>query len=330
MPNAPRPAAHPNLLPPSRRQARHYVLTANNPTLEPEAFAAALEALPSFRYLVFQEERGETGTLHYQAYIEFASSVRGTCFRNVGTPIHFERRRGTRDQARAYPQKEETRTRGPFEHGSWIAGPGTRTDIQTLANFIRAGNNLPAVAEEHPAMLLRYSRGVQLLCTLSQPRRSRPPIVSILYGRPGSGKTRYVFEREGERIFRKLPQCKWFDGFFGQSVALLDDFNGASSKMPLDFLLQILDRYPVNVELKGGSVSFTPERIYITSNIHPQNWYDYGSRPVHYEALARRIHQVIICVTTSLYYLTDHKAFFNPLPLGRGRALHLPCIGPIQ
>ena len=37
--------------------------------------------------------------------------------------------------------------------------------------------------------------------------------------------------------------------------------------------LPLNPRYPVLVEIKGGMVSLNAETIYITSNLHPNDWY---------------------------------------------------------
>lgn len=70
----------------------------------------------------------------------------------------------------------------------------------------------------------------------------------------------------------------WYDGYYGQPVALIDEFAGKASRIALAQLLRILDRYPIRVPFKGGFIPFIPKKIYITSNVHPSQWYDYTSR----------------------------------------------------
>ena len=138
-------------------------------------------------------------------------------------------------------------------------------------------------------------------------------MVTLLHGPTGIGKTRYVFSKYPE-LYRKPPEHTWFDAYDYQQVTLLDDFAGSASKMSLVFLLQLLDRYPVKVPTKGGHVSFVSEFIYITTNIHPRDWYDYDRREEQYKALARRIHAVVrpsvedeeVVLTTM-----DHQDFFD-------------------
>ena len=43
---------------------------------------------------------------------------------------------------------------------------------------------------------------------------------------------------------------------------------------PYREMLRLLDRYPCQVETKGGSVNFAPKTIIILSNKAPEDWYD--------------------------------------------------------
>lgn len=40
-------------------------------------------------------------------------------------------------------------------------------------------------------------------------------------------------------------------------------------------MLKYLDKYPVQVENKGGTLWYNPIKIYICSNKHPKNWYNF-------------------------------------------------------
>ncbi len=133
------------------------------------------------------------------------------------------------------------------------------------------------------------------MCRLNWPRRDTAPLVILLYGESGVGKTRLVNDKYpvGIQCFRKAPDSKWFDGYDAHNVLLLDDFAGAASKMSLSYVLQLLDRYEISVEVKGDSVPLLAKIIFITTNIHPHLWYKWENRKIQYKALTRRIHHVI-------------------------------------
>lgn len=93
-----------------------------------------------------------------------------------------------------------------------------------------------------------------------------------LYGETGTGKTRYAIEHAGEDFWISSRNLKWWDGYTGQPVAIIDDFRG-------DFctfheLLRILDGYPFRAEVKGSSLWLDAETIYITSPYSPDQVYD--------------------------------------------------------
>lgn len=74
-------------------------------------------------YVVYQEEVGESGTLHLQGYIEMPKSVRCTHFVSGLRGSHFERAVGTPEQCKAYCTKDATRVGGPYEFGKVIYEP---------------------------------------------------------------------------------------------------------------------------------------------------------------------------------------------------------------
>jgi len=62
----------------------------------------------------------------------------------------------------------------------------------------------------------------------------------------------------------------WWDGYEGQHTVIIDEFY---SWLRYDFFLRLTDRYPLQVETKGGSVQFVSRRIVFTSNTQPTEWY---------------------------------------------------------
>lgn len=66
------------------------------------------------------------------------------------------------------------------------------------------------------------------------------------------------------------PHGKWWDGYTGQRNVIIDDFYGW---IAYDEMLRITDRYPHQVEIKGGFMEFRSERVFVTSNATIENWW---------------------------------------------------------
>lgn len=97
--------------------------------------------------------------------------------------------------------------------------------------------------------------------------------VVILWGGTGTGKTRSVYNKYPEVY--KVPaggrgRVPWMDGYDGQEVALFDEFNGQIS---LPTILQMTDRYAMQVQVKGGFVQWAPKLVVFCSNVDPEMWW---------------------------------------------------------
>lgn len=276
-------------------QARHWCFRHANPTESPEELIELFQADKRVRYLVFQKEKGEeNGLIHYQGYCEFSQPLRLAALKKIHNSIHWEARRGTRDQARDYCMKDETRQEGPWEFGNWNSkGSGHRSDLESLYKAARTSKSLLEVAEAHPASYLKFYKAVQhvrQLKALDKPTRTTDLEVILVYGKPGLGKTRYAYEMAPDLYKVPIGKQLWFDNYAGEPDVLIDDFSG---NMRLVDVLQLIDRYPQQVPVKGGFVWWCPERIFLTANVHPRSWYDYTKRADSYAALTRRFTKVL-------------------------------------
>ena len=83
------------------------------------------------------------------------------------------------------------------------------------------------------------------------------------WGEAGTGKTKKAWEENPDLYVKDLN--KWWDGYHGQDVVLLDDWDPRQ-----EILTQKLkvwaDRYPFRAECKGSSMMARPKKIIVTSN----------------------------------------------------------------
>ncbi len=216
--------------------------------------------------------------------------------RLVGDPAaHFEVARGSRSDCRDYCRKSASRVSDPVEFGNFTGGgQGRRTDIDDALDVVRAGGPglYNALYDSHGSVMVKYTRGMANAINHYIGRRTREgcPTVLVHYGDTGSGKTRYVYDTHDLLDLWRAPvstsDTAWFDGYLGQSVALLDDFDGHHPALTV--MLQVLDRYPLQVPVKGSHAHWLPQTIYITTNVPFRDWYPSSSQ-AHKAALRRRI-----------------------------------------
>lgn len=253
--------------------------TYNNPKISGEDLLALL--IPQCKEIVFQKEKGEEGTPHFQGYVKFLKKTR-TPSKVVLMPAHWLRCDG--NYAR-YCQKEDTRIEGPWRYGG-APTQGRRTDMDACAAMIRAGKTNQQIAEKFPSQMIRYQVHMDRFRALYSPTREKELEVWLYTGKPGTGKTRCAYETYPKLFALPVGKDLWFNTYQQQEEVLIDDFAG---NVGLTQLLQLLDRYPVQVPTKGGFVWWCPAVIIITTNVPIEMWYDYTTRTDSFAALKRRI-----------------------------------------
>lgn len=235
-------------------------------------------------YIVYGEEVGENGTPHLQGYVEFSVKKRfSTAKTLLGQRCHLERRRGSAAEASQYCKKDGEYT----ELGDISRGQGSRTDLIAVKSILDESKSLEKVADEHFGAYLRYERGFRSYLNMKAEKRRWVPEVTVLWGPTGTGKSRRAHYILGDESYQYAGKG-WFDGYDQEDNVLFDDFSGSAAEISLPMFLKVLDRYPLQVPIKGGYVNWKPRKIVITSNIDPQAWFA-ASDSLQRAALARRL-----------------------------------------
>lgn len=250
-------------------KSRNYVFTINNFTTADEDQLRAFSSSEQCKYIAVGKETGEEGTPHLQCYVELSGArTLSWCKRVISSRAHFEVRRGTSDEAASYCKKDGDW----WEEGKQRKRPGTRTDLNVIREAITEGKSELYIAENWFAQWVQYRRSFSAFrrLLLDTPR-SWKTFVNVIWGVTGTGKTRFVYQQHRDEDIYVYPGKGWFDGYMGQRIVLFDDYRG---DVPIGLMLQVLDRYPLHVPVKGGHVNWNPRRIYITSNVMPTLWYD--------------------------------------------------------
>lgn len=283
---------------PSQRRVRRWRFTYFS-----EGPFPVTELPDQVKYLVAGHESAPTtGSLHWQGYVELRTSQR----------FSFVQRVLGIGQSACYPAEAGRQANREYcvkDGGDYIelgaeapaTTQGARTDLAQLRDDLAdacrldgAGAALRAALDKHPAAFFKYTNGIRAaIGLLDTAARTGPPQVEIHVGPTGSGKTRQAFDRF-PTLWRCPPATRgtqlWFDGYDGQECALFDDYDG--NGIPLSMLLQILDRYPLRLQVKGSFTNWRPAFILITTNIPFTHWYGDGNAEQK-KALQRRITKYI-------------------------------------
>lgn len=183
------------------QQFRSVCFTVNNPS-------APIEYPEYVRYAVYQKEK--VTTEHYQGYAEFSDKKSLAALKKWLPTAHFEPRRGTRDQAREYCMKVESRIEGPWEYGTFKTNQGERSDIHEVKELIMGGATKRAVYEDYPLIAAKYPRYVEqllnyveqdkvVLVSTIQPRAWQAELLALLDGAPDQRQVLWYYDRVGGR-----------------------------------------------------------------------------------------------------------------------------------
>jgi hypothetical protein len=175
-------------------------------------------------------------------------------------------------------------------------GKGGRTDLSDATATLAVRNSVVDVAEEHPEVFVKYHRGLKALAFIRSRKDSsawRDLNVTVIYGATGVGKTKMAFEKA--RVIDEMPfsivndgDSLWWDGYDDEKAIIIDEMAGNFCKYKK--LLRILDGHPLRLPVKGAHAWASWTHVYITSSMHPKDWYP---KRAEWSELKRRIHSII-------------------------------------
>lgn len=325
------------------KPANKWQFTINNPNSNtlPDRF------INNSQFITWQlEEAPQTGTPHLQGYLVLKPNEKNAHGRSLKwlkdnicpfthwTPCTY----GTHDNCLKYCNKEESRKAGPWTLGEYTerheltssekkkGGDVNKSKIDAVKRKIDQGVKEIDLYDQHFGEMLRYGKAFDRYRTIKiNTRRTWHTTGVYIYGPPGTGKSKLAFDKMkewyGDDVYFWTPtgDRQFMDGYTGQQGVVVNEFHG---QMPISKMLELLDRYPLNVETKGSAVPFAAKTIVFTSNVHIKDIYGqpgpHGEpskvTPATVDALLRRFqgkNGMIIELTTPMTIQDDREDFVN-------------------
>lgn len=240
---------------------------------------------PGVQWIKGQLEQGaDTGYLHWQLVVALSSKSRLAGLKRIfGTTVHAELSRSA--AAESYVWKDETAVEGTrFELGQRKIKRNSQVDWDIIRDSATAGRLVDIPAD----IYVRYYGNLRRIATDHLAPDAMVREVQVYWGATGTGKSRRAWDEASWEAYPKDPRTKFWDGYRGQDNVVIDEFRG---DVAVGHLLRWFDRYPVNVEVKGSAVPLTAKKIWITSNLSPDEWYP-GLDAETLAALKRRLNIV--------------------------------------
>lgn len=275
-------------------------------------------------YIVFQQEEcPKTKKLHIQGYAEFSKQLTPKAIRELfqNNSLHMEVRHGPQDKAIRYCKMDVYTQEYIDEHkgkhnevpqeylGQPKRLPGTefvergvakeqgrRKDLEEVAEMLREGKGMYAVAEAHPMQIIRHFKGLQALELMIGRKRNveERPFVYFIWGPPGKGKSLWAHHKFPDAYIMEDTPQGWLDGYAGQEVIIIDEFRGDT---PVRMMLKLMDYYAFMAPVKSSHCNVLAKKIVITANKPPEHFY---TGLEGYDPWIRRIQEFgqIIDITT--------------------------------
>lgn len=261
---------------------KSFLLTYPHCELERAVVGEHLKSLGGV-VVVVAREMHKDGEPHIHAWVEFVKKkhivgcrvfdVRGF-HANIGKIKNAKR--NTRGNGLKYVLKED---KEPWSFGidleAWKASSKKhRAYVGEL--LITGKKTVREVVEEFPQEIYNIDKLIKNVNLFKVLGREIPPVIPRrnywIVGKPRVGKSYAVREAFGKDLFIK-PINKWWDGYAGESVVLLDDFD--KNHQVLGHYMKIwADNYSFNGEVKGGMIVPGYKMLVVTSNYEIKDIWD--------------------------------------------------------
>jgi len=242
----------------------------------------------TYKYMIFGKEICPTTSKeHLQGFMIFNSnkSLKGLRKELFPWAPHLERSYAGAVVNIKYCKKEGNVW---FEDGDPPKGQGLRVDLKMIKQRMEAGATVTEMIEDGMINNFQQIQLAEKLNKYVKIKRTKPVVIWI-YGPTGCGKTRYVHEHYSD-VYVAMNN-KWWDGYQSQSCILIDDLR--VEDYPFNYLLRLLDAYPLQLEIKNGTVQLRNKVFFITCPETPIGLFGSTHSGEDVGQLIRRIDEIV-------------------------------------
>jgi len=237
---------------------RGFFLTWNN---YPDNYVDIIRGLSPRHFVLGREVAPTTGTPHIQGAVYFRDGKTINRIRELLPGVHVEVTKSI-SHAITYCQKEgDFIEEGTRPQNAQEKGAAEKERWETAWSLAKDGD-IELISAD--IRVRQYSTLRRIARDYMQRPLSLPDVCGVwICGPTGCGKTRSVFNLYPEAYNK--PANKWWDGYQGEPVAVLDDVDPTQATWIGRFLKIWADRYAFISENKGSSVYIRPSKFIVTS-----------------------------------------------------------------
>lgn len=206
-----------------------------------------------------------------------------------------------------YTKKEETAVRDASGQSMWREAGVLPSNLKRngdkhaeILECIKNGGTEMDVLEMYPQIGIQYLGNFTRMVGIYSKPQDRPDLqVYLIFGKTRVGKSHFVrrilLDGDNSPVFNKPHPASptstdfWPLNYNGATRVLFDDWH--PKKYNITDMLNYLQEYAMSVQIKGGYVAARWNRVYITTNVPIDQWYEH--LPENYkgnvEALKARI-----------------------------------------
>lgn len=218
-------------------------------------------------YAFFGEHDGlKSGKRHIHGFVYFRNARGWKSVQDILKVSDLETAKGNAAEAMQYFMDPKKNPDLKLEIGE-KPKQGKRNDLESVVKAVKEKCTITELIEDHPMILARYPKFIETVRNAYEEQRDWKTEVIIMWGAPGSGKSLAAFTAGATPV---EYENNFFRNYNGEDIIVFDDYEGF--EIPRSVLLKICDRYPLAVNIKGGSRNWKPRTIYFTSNTNPKTW----------------------------------------------------------